>query len=109
MPDAEFYSYLDLRAVIDLGANAILRAGVNAELPVLEWLPDGLNLSFIADPDAKRKNSYRFRKGRAQITDLPGIRVRVVDYETLDRGVNDELIALVTNMTDPDNAGARLR
>ena len=31
-------------------------------LPVLGWLPDGSYLSFVADPGAKRLNSYRLRK-----------------------------------------------
>jgi hypothetical protein len=43
--------------VIDAGADALFRVGENVGMPVLEWLPDGSYLSFIADPDEKRKNS----------------------------------------------------
>jgi len=106
MVDAGLYSYANLRAVIDAGADALFRVGANVELPVLEWLPDGSYRSYIADPDAKRQNSYRLRKGLAKITDLPGTHVRVVDYEITDRGDGYELITLVTNITDPDEIAA---
>ena len=75
--DAGLYSYQNLRAVINAGADALFRAGSNVGLPVLGWLPDGSYLSFAADPDAKRLNSYRLRKGLVKITDLPGIPVRL--------------------------------
>jgi Insertion element 4 transposase N-terminal/Transposase DDE domain len=106
MVDAGLYSYANLRAVIDAGADALFRVGANVDLPVLEWLPDGSYRSYIADPDAKRQNSYRLRKGLAKITSLPGTHVRVVDYEITDRGDGDELITLVTNITDPDEITA---
>lgn len=104
--DAGLYSYQNLRAVIDAGADALFRVGSNVGLPVLGWLPDGSYLSFAADPDAKRLNSYRLRKGLVKITDLPGTHVRVVDYEIPDRGDGGELITLVTNITDPDDIAA---
>ena len=104
--DAGLYSYQNLRAVIDAGADALFRAGSNVGLPVLGWLPDGSYLSFAADPDAKRLNSYRLRKGLVKITDLPGIPVRVVDYEIPDRGDGDEIFTLVTNITDPGDVTA---
>lgn len=104
--DAGLYSYQNLRAVIDAGGDALFRVGSNVGLPVLGWLPDGSYLSFAADPDAKRLNSYRLRKGLAKITDLPGTHVRVVDYEIPDGGDGDELITLVTNITDPGDVPA---
>lgn len=39
--------------------------------------------------------------GLVKITDLPGFYVRVVDYEITDRGDGEEIITLVTNITDP--------
>lgn len=80
--------------------------GANVELPVLEWFPDGSYLSFIADSKEKAKNSYRLRHGLARITGLPGFYVRVVDYEIPDRGDGDEIITLVTNITDPNEIPA---
>ena len=73
---------------------------------VLEWLPDGSYLSFIADSAEKAKNSYRLRHGLVKITDLPGIYVRAVDYEITDRGDGEEIITLVTNIMDPEEIPA---
>jgi Insertion element 4 transposase N-terminal/Transposase DDE domain len=106
MVDAGLYSYQNLRAVIDAGADALFRVGANVGLPVLEWFPDGSYLSYIADPDAKRRNSHKLHAGRVKITDLPGTYVRAVDYEVTDRGDGDELITLVTNIVDPDELTA---
>lgn len=64
--------------------------------------PDGSYLSFIADSKEKARNSYGLRHGLAKITDLPGYYVRVVDYEITDQGDGEEIITLVTNITDLD-------
>ena len=61
---------------------------------------------FIADSKEKARNSYRLRHGLAKITDLPGFYVRVVDYEIPDRGDGEEIITLVTNITDPNEISA---
>jgi transposase IS4-like protein/DDE family transposase len=106
MADAGLYSYKHFRMVIDAGADALFRVGANVGLPVLEWFPDGSYLSFIADPDEKRKNSYRLTRGLSKVTDLPGTYVRAVDYEITDRGDGEELITLVTNITDPGDVPA---
>ena len=106
MADAGLYSYENFRLVVDSGADALFRVGANVGLPVLEWLPDGSYLSFIADSAEKAKNSYRLRHGLVKITDLPGIYVRVVDYEVTDRGDGEEIITLVTNITDPEDIPA---
>jgi hypothetical protein len=106
MADAGLYSYRHLRMIIDAGADAILRIGANVGLPVLEWLPDGSYLSYIADPDEKRKQYRKLYGGRAKITDLPGIPVRAVDYEVTDRGDRDEIITLVTTIMDPADVPA---
>jgi len=101
MADAGLYSYTNFKMVLDSGADALFRVGANVDLPVLEWLPDGSYLSFIADSKEKARNSYRLRHGLAKVTDLPGFYVRVVDYEVTDRGDGKEIITLVTNITDP--------
>lgn len=106
MADAGLYSYRHFRMVIDAGADALFRVGANVGLPVLEWFPDGSYLSYIADPDEKRKNSYRLRRGLTKITDLPGTYVRVLDYEITDRGDGEEIITLVTNILDPEEVTA---
>lgn len=106
MVDSGLYSYTNFKMVLDAGADALFRVGANVELPVLEWLPDGSYLSFIADSKEKARNSYRLRHGLAKLTDLPGYYVRVVDYEITDRGDGEEIITLVTNITDPDEIPA---
>jgi hypothetical protein len=106
MVDAGLYSYQHLRMVIDAGADALFRVGANVGLPILKWFSDGSYLSYIADPDAKRRASVKLRSGQVEITDLPGTYVRVVDYEIPDRGDGDELITLVTNVIDPAELNA---
>lgn len=106
MADSGLYSYTNFRMVIDAGADALFRVGANVGLPMLGWLPDGSYLSFIADSAEKAKNSYRLRHGLAKITDLPGTYVRAVDYEITDRGDGEEIITLVTNITDPEEIPA---
>jgi hypothetical protein len=106
MADSGLYSYTNFKMVLDAGADALFRVGASVELPVLEWFPDGSYLSFIADSEEKARNSYRLRHGLAKITDLPGFYVRVVDYEITDRGDGEEIITLVTNITDPDEITA---
>lgn len=64
MADSGLYSYTNFKMVIDAGADALFRVGANVGLPVLEWLPDGSYLSYIADSAEKAKNSYRLRHGR---------------------------------------------
>src|SRR5215469_4740445 len=104
--DSGLYSYTNFRMVIDSGADALFRIGANVEIPVLEWLPDGSYLSFVADSAEKAKNSYRLRHGLVKLTDLPGIYVRAVDYEITDRGDGEEIITLITNITDHEEVPA---
>jgi hypothetical protein len=106
MAGAGLYSYENFKMVLDAGADAVFRVGANVGLPLPEWLPDGSYLSYIADPDEKRKNSYRLRHGPAKVTDLPGTYVRAVDYEVTDRGDGEEIITLVTNVLDPEEIPA---
>jgi Insertion element 4 transposase N-terminal/Transposase DDE domain len=106
MADSGLYSYTNFRMVIDAGADALFRVGANLDLPALKWLPDGSYLSYIADSAEKAKNNYRLRHGLVKLTDLPGIYVRAVDYEITDRGDGDEIITLVTNITNPEEIPA---
>ncbi|MFI6984202.1 IS4 family transposase [Embleya sp. NPDC050154] len=106
MVDAGLYSYRHLRMVLDAGADALFRVGANVHLPIIKWLPDGSYLTYIADSDEKRKASAKIRSGRIRVTDLAGFYARVVEYEVPDRGDGDELIALVTNVIDPNDLNA---
>jgi hypothetical protein len=106
MADSGLYSYANFRMAVDSGADALFRVGANLDLPALEWLPDGSYLSYIADSPEKARNNYRLRHGLVKLTGLPGIYVRAVDYEVTDRGDGEEIITLVTNVTDPEDIPA---
>jgi hypothetical protein len=106
MADAGLYSYQSLRMIIDAGADAIFRVGANVGLPVLEWLPDGSYISYIAGSGEKSRHYRKLQSGRAKVTDYPGTRVRAVDYEVTDRGDRDEIITLVTTILDPGDVPA---
>jgi hypothetical protein len=58
------------------------------------------------DSAEKARNNYRFHHRLVKLTDLPGIYVRAVDYEITDRGDDDEIITLVTNITDQEEIPA---
>jgi hypothetical protein len=106
MADSGLYSYANFRMAVDAGADALFRVGANLDLPALEWFPDGSYLSYIADSPEKARNNYRLRHGLVKLTDLPGVYVRAVDYEVTDRGDGEEIITLVTNITDPEEVTA---
>jgi Insertion element 4 transposase N-terminal/Transposase DDE domain len=106
MADSGLYSYTNFRMVLDAGADAVFRVGASVGIPLLKWFPDGSYLSYIADPEEKARNSYRLTHGLSKITDLPGFYVRAVDYEVTDRGDGEEIITLVTNITDPEEIPA---
>lgn len=91
-----------LTTVTGAGAHACFRAPGQLELPVLRWFPDGSYLSYVAEPAAKLSHRYLRKKGKITLTDLPGMYVRVVDYEVSNRGqdAERELITLITDITD---------
>lgn len=103
--DRGMYSNEHLQQIKDAGADALFRAKMDVSLPVLEWLPDGSYLSYSAEPRAKAKAITQLRNGNIKITDLPGLYVRVVEYEVAGRG-RDELFTLVTTIVDPEEAPA---
>jgi len=113
MADRGLYSYYLATAVREAGADFAIRVSAKLDLPVLEWLPDGSYRSYIADPQLKALTSNRSRllKGTMRITDLPGLHVRVVDYQVPGRG-KGELFTVVTSVTShqelpaPDLAAA---
>lgn len=101
MADRGLYSYRLATAITAAGADFALRVTAMLDLPVLEWLPDGSYRSYIADP--KKKGAAQFRSRRyphrppIALTDLPGMHVRVVDYDIPGRG-KGELFTVVTSI-----------
>ena len=103
MTDRGLYSYHLLSGIVERGADVCMRVTATLDLPVLGWLPDGSYVSYIAEPGAKAKARSKLKSGAVSITGLPGMPVRVVEYEVPNRGDESkrELFALVTNLTDP--------
>jgi Insertion element 4 transposase N-terminal/Transposase DDE domain len=112
--DRGIYSYDLAAAVTAAGADFAFRVSAVVDLPVLQWLPDGSYRSYIAQPQRKAQARFRAReyprRPAAQLTDLPGIHVRVVDYDVPGRG--GEVTTVVTSVLDfqelpaPDLAAA---
>jgi hypothetical protein len=102
MADRGLCSYELAAAITAAGADFCLRVSARLQLPVLEWLPDGSYRSYIAEPKFKNltRNRARLAAGTLKITDLPGMHVRVVDYDVPGRGEKREVITIVTNITD---------
>ena len=78
-------------------------------LPVLELLPDGSYRSVLVSPQVTGAARKRLAEAARSGQDLDPARarhVRVVEYEIGDRDGQDELIALVTTITDLREAPA---
>lgn len=99
--DRGLYSYDLLAKIARTGAEACFRVSATPDLPVITWFSDGSFLSYVAEPDAKAKARAKLKAGKIVLTELPGMYVRVVDYEVPNRGEKNELFTLVTTITDP--------
>jgi hypothetical protein len=106
--DRGLYSYDLCQAVLAAGADFCLRVTATLDLPVLAWLPDGSYRSYIAEPRAKNatRNRNRLLAGTMSITELPGVHVRVVDYDVPGRGDKGEVITVVTSVAGHEDMTA---
>jgi len=103
--DRHFYGWQDWGAAAGTGAALLWRVKADLSLPVLELLPDGSYRSVLVSPRIKGAARRRLVEAARAGQDLDPDRaryVRVVEYEVPDRegDGNDELIALVTTITD---------
>jgi hypothetical protein len=103
--DRNFYCWDGWRAAADTGAELLWRVRANALLPVLEMLPDGSYRSVLIDPKITGKKREALITAARHGEDLdPGKAryARVIEYDVPDREGDgkDELIALVTTITD---------
>ena len=106
--DRNFCTWADWRAAADTGAALLWRVKADLTLPVLEQLPDGSYASVLISPKITGKARDRLiAAARARDEPGPGRArlVRVIEYEVLGRG-GDELIALITTITDQRQAPA---
>lgn len=109
--DRNFYSWADWCAAADRGAQLLWRVKVDLRLPVLEFLPDGSYTSVLIDPKIKgtARDSLMDAVATGRDHDPWQARmVRVVEYTVSHRGggATDEVICLITTITDPHAASA---
>jgi hypothetical protein len=109
--DRNFYNWADWCAAADTGAALLWRVKADLRLPVLRLLADGSYTSVLIDPKIRGPARTRLIEAARAGGDLDADQarlVRVVEYTVPDRegdGKN-ELIALVTTLTDPVAAPA---
>jgi hypothetical protein len=109
--DRNFYGWEDWCAAAGTGAALLWRVKADLRLPVLELLPDGSYRSVLVSPKVKGKTRTQLIEAARRREDLdPGRarHVRVVEYEVPGREGDGkgELIALITTITDPQQAPA---
>ena len=109
--DRNFYSWEDWCAAAATGAALVWRVKADLQLPVLELPPDGSYRSVLVSPKVKGKARQDLigaaRRGE-DLDEHKARHVRVIEYEVPDRDGDgkDELIALITTITDPRQAPA---
>jgi hypothetical protein len=110
--DRGFYNWPDWQAAAATGAALLWRVKADLRLPVLDLLPDGSYTSVVAKPalhDKAQAKLIAAARAGEHLDPAQAMRVRVIEYETPDRGGGDsgELIALITTITDPALASAQ--
>ena len=103
--DRNFYNWQDWCAAADTGAALLWRVKADLSLPVLELLPDGSYRSALVSPQIKgpaRQRLVEAARAGEDLDEKKARHVRVVEHEVPDRDGDgkDELIALVTTITD---------
>ncbi len=106
MCDRGLYGYDLISELLDIGVDVCFRVSAKAVLPMLGWLPDGSYRSYIVDRRVKGNHQRRLDRGALKITDLPGIHVRVVEYEIPNRIGKGEIFTLVTSILDHEDMEA---
>lgn len=111
--DRNFYNWAGWCAAADSGAQLLWRVKADLRLLVLVFLSDGSYTSVLTDPKLHDKTRQRVIDAARAGRDLDPRRarvVRVVEYTVPDRGDdgNDEVICLITTITDARVAPAEL-
>lgn len=109
LADRGFLSYELWGRATATGADLCWRAKSSTDLPVLQALPDGSYVSKLSDPVAANKRRDQVRKRVRHLVDVPGHRVRVIEYQVTDRDgaeAEPETYRLVTTLLDPDEVPA---
>jgi hypothetical protein len=110
--DRNFYSFTAWAQATGNGAALLWRAPTGLALPVLQVLADGTYIAVIINPKIhsspqRKKILTAARNGEVLDEDLAHL-VRVIEYDVPGRAGNghDELIVLLTTITDPAQARA---
>ena len=102
--DRNFYNWADWCTAAGTGAALLWRVRSDLRLPVLELLPDGSYRSVLLTPKitraASRGRVVEAARGGEALDPARARRVRVVEYEIPDRDGKDEVVTLVTSLTD---------
>jgi len=110
--DRNFYNWQDWRAAADTGAALLWRVKADLTLPPLEFFPDGSYRSVLVNPKVKGKARAGLLAAARAGDDLDPAKaryVRVIEYEVRDGDGKDEIIALITTITEfPDAPAAAL-
>ena len=104
LADRGFYSFATFGAATQTGAALCWRTPTQLSLPILEVLSDGTYLSALVDPAIRgREREELLDEARSGAKPDPAAAhvVRVVEYDVPDRD-GQELVRLITNITDPD-------
>ncbi|MGH3997183.1 MAG: IS4 family transposase, partial [Pseudonocardiaceae bacterium] len=110
--DRNFFNWADWCTAADSGAALLWRVKADLRLPALEMLPDGSYRSVLVKPSIRGKARQALlaaaRAGEG-LDPAQARYVRVVEYTVPDRegDGNDELIALITTISDPAVAPAQ--
>jgi hypothetical protein len=109
--DRNFYSYQAWGNAVATGAALLWRAPAQLELPLTGVLTDGTYLSVLVNPKlrgARRDRVVATAEAGHDLDPADGYVVRVIEYTVPDRDGNgrDELIVLVSTITDPHDAKA---
>jgi hypothetical protein len=107
--DRAFYNWPGWCAAADTGAALLWRVSSIVRLPVLELLPDGSYRSVLIPAKITGRARQQLTDAARAGQDLDPARaraIRVIEYEVTDRDGQDELIALITTITDPRQASA---
>jgi hypothetical protein len=96
-------SYELAAAIAGTGADFCFRVSASWNLPVLRDFPDRSWLSYITVPGAKQNARHQLAAGRIAVTSLPGMHVRVVQYQVPGRGTRTapQTFTLITSILDP--------
>jgi hypothetical protein len=111
--DRGFYSFESWTGAAASGAALLWRVKADLVLPVLELLPDGSYSSVLFRPglhDKARRILVAAARAGQDLDAEKAVAVRVVEYSVPGREGDgkDELIALVTTITDPAQAPAQV-